>query len=86
MENKDYIYIYDEKGKKTKMELVLAINSEDGENQYIVYKDVNKVIPLYMAKIKLNKGLMDLNTDLTAQEKELVERKLKEKVIGGKNV
>ena len=86
MENKDYIYVYDDIGKKIKMELILAINSEDGQSQYIAYKQEDKVIPIYMGKIKLTNGVMDLDTSLTDEEKRFIEGKLKEKVIGGQNV
>ncbi len=84
MEQKDYIYVYDEKGKKTKMELILAMNSEDGKSQYIAYKPEKQIIPIYMAKIKLSEGLIDLDTNLTEEEVLLIEKTLKEKITGGK--
>ena len=82
MEERDFIYIYDKDGKKIKMELVFAMNSEDGESQYIVYKEIDKIVPVYMAKIKLSDGIIDLDTDLTKEEKSLVEKMFKEKIIG----
>jgi len=85
MEKRDFIYIFDENGKKIKMELVFAMNSEDGKSQYIVYKEIDKIVPVYMAKIKLATGLMDLDTNLTLEERELVEKKFKEKIIGKNN-
>ena len=84
MEQKDYIYVYDEKGKKTRMELILAMNSENGEFQYIAYKPEQQIVPIYMAKIKLTEGLIDLDTNLTNEEKLLIEKTLKEKITGGK--
>ena len=86
MEDKDYIYIYDNNGKKNKMELVLAMNSLDGMFQYIVYKEVNKALPLYMAKTSIKNGLLDLDTNLTEEEKQLIENTLNKKITGGNNV
>ena len=80
MEERDYIYVYDENGKKLKMELVFAMNSEDGKSQYIVYKELDKLVPVYMAKIKLSDGLMNLDTNLTIEERNLVEKKFREKI------
>ena len=82
MEERDYIYVYDENSKKIKMELVFAMNSQDGKSQYIVYKELDKLVPVYMAKIKLSDGLMDLDTNLTIEERNLVEKKFKEKITG----
>ena len=84
MEQRDLIDVYDENGKKTKMELVFAINSKDGKFQYIVYKEIDKIVPVYMGKIKLGDGLIDLDTNLTAEERELVEKKFKEIIIDRK--
>lgn len=84
MEERDYIYVYDENGKKIKMELVFAMNSQDGKSQYIVYKELDKLVPVYMAKIKLSDGLIDLDTNLTIEERNLIEKKFKEKVTGKK--
>ena len=83
MEEKDYIYVYDKEGKKTKMELILAINSKDGKFQYIAYKHETQVVPIYMGKIELNDGLINLDTNLTEDEKLLIEKVLKEKITGG---
>lgn len=80
MEERDYIYVYDENGKKLKMELVFAMNSQDGKSQYIVYKELDKLVPVYMAKIKLSDGLMNLDTNLTIEERNLVEKKFREKI------
>ena len=80
---KDYIYIYDKKGKKQKMELILAMNSQDGTFQYIAYKEENKTIPLYLAKLYAKKGIIDLDTNLTENEKQMLTKIIKEKIVGG---
>ena len=85
MEEKDYIYVYDKDGNKTKMELVFAMNSEDGKSQYIVYKELDKIVPVYMAKIKLGDELIDLDTNLTKEERDLIEKKFKEIITGRSN-
>ncbi len=85
MEEKDYIFISDEKGNNKKMELVLAFNSADGKTQYIIYKETDKIVPVYMAKVKLNGEQFDLDTNLTDEERKLVEEKFKEKIIGKNN-
>jgi len=85
MEEKDYIYIYDKNGKKTKMELILAMNSLDGKFQYIAYKQEDKVVPLYMAKLYLKRGISDLDTNLSQEEIEMLKKVIKEKVVGGIN-
>ena len=83
MEEKDYIYIKDSNGKKIKMELILAMNSLDGKFQYIAYKEENKKIPLYMAKLYSDGDIIRLDTNLTDEEKELLTKTIKQKIIGG---
>lgn len=83
MEEKDYIYIKDDYGKKIKMELVLAMNSLDGRFQYIAYKEENKKIPLYMAKLYQDEDKIRLDTNLNEEEKKLLTKTIKQKVIGG---
>lgn len=83
MEEKDYIYIKDDYGKKIKMELVLAMNSLDGRFQYIAYKEENKKIPLYMAKLYQDEDKIRLDTNLNDEEKKLLTKTIKQKVIGG---
>lgn len=83
MEEKDYMHITDNNGRKQKMELVLAMNSLDGKFQYIAYKEENKKIPLYMAKIHFDGNKTILDTDLTDEEKQLVAKTIKQKIIGG---
>jgi len=85
MEEKDYIYIYDNKGKKTKMELILAMNSINNDFQYIAYKEIDKIIPLYMAKLYLQKGISKLDTNLTQEEKHMLMKIIKQKIVGGNN-
>lgn len=85
MEEKDYIYIKDSNGKKIKMELVLAMNSVDGKFQYIAYKEENKKIPLYLAKIYTDGNKTRLDTDLQEEEKQMLIKTIKQKIIGGKN-
>ena len=72
MDKKDYIFVYDEKGKKQKMELVLVVEKEDTDYKYIVYKQVNKKVPLYMAKLKLVEGITKLETNLNEAEKNML--------------
>ena len=83
MEEKDYIYIKDNCGKKIKMELILAMNSLDGKFQYIAYKEENKKIPLYMAKLHIDGNKTILDTNLTEEEKNLLTKTIKQKIIGG---
>lgn len=83
MEEKDYMYITDKKGKRQKMELVLALNSLEGKFQYIVYKEENKKIPLYMAKLHADGSKTILDTNLTNEEKQLLIKNIKQKIIGG---
>ena len=85
MKEKDYIYVYDDKGKKKRMELVLAINSDSGDFQYITYKEENKSVPLYIAKLYIKHGISKLDTNLTVEEKQKVIKIIKEKIIGGNN-
>lgn len=72
MDKRDYIYIYDKNGKKQKMELVLVVNKEGADYKYIVYKNVNKKVPLYMAKLKLEEGITKLDTNLQEDEKDML--------------
>ena len=83
MEEKDYIYINDKNGKKIKMELIIAINSLDGKFQYIAYKEENKKIPIYMAKLHIDEDKMKLDTDLKDEEQQLITKVIKQKIIGG---
>lgn len=83
MEEKDYIYIKDNNGKKIKMELILAMNSLDGKFQYIAYKEENKKIPLYMAKLYSDGDKIRLDTNLKDEEKQLLTETIKQKIIGG---
>ena len=85
MKEKDYIYVYDDKGNKKRMELVLAINSDSGDFQYITYKEENKSVPLYIAKLYIKQGMSRLDTNLSIEEKQKVIKVIKEKVIGGNN-
>lgn len=85
MEEKDYIYIKDDDGKKIKMELVLAMNSLDGKYQYIAYKEENKKIPLYLAKLYTNENKKRLDTNLSEEEKQMLIKTIKQKIIGEKN-
>jgi len=85
MKEKDYIYIYNSKGKKIKMELILAMNSINNDFQYIAYKEVDKAIPLYMAKLYLKKGISELDTNLTQEEKQMLTKVIKQKIVGGNN-
>ncbi|MBO5138980.1 MAG: DUF1292 domain-containing protein [Bacilli bacterium] len=39
MEDKEYITITDDDGKEMKFELLTALESEDGKNQYVIYTD-----------------------------------------------
>ena len=83
MEEKDYIYIKDNNGKKIKMELILAMNSLDGKFQYIAYKEENKKIPFYMAKLYSDGDKIRLDTNLKDEEKQLLTETIKQKIIGG---
>lgn len=83
MEEKDYIYIKDNYGKKIKMELILAMNSLDGKFQYIAYKEVNKKIPLYMAKLYQDGSGFKLDTNLNEEERKMLTKTIKQKIIGG---
>ena len=83
MEEKDYMYITDSRGRRQKMELVLAMNSLDGKFQYIAYKEENKKVPLYMAKLYFDGNKTTLDTDLTEEEKQLLAKTIKQKIIGG---
>ncbi len=85
MEEKDYIYIYDEKGKKEKMELVLKIEIPDNPYQYIVYKKLNKKIPLYMAKLNIKQGITSLETNLTQEEKDIIINTIKKSLLEENN-
>lgn len=83
MEEKDYIYIKDNYGKKIKMELILAMNSLDGKFQYIAYKEENKKIPLYMAKLYQDGSKFKLDTNLNEEERKMLTKTIKQKIIGG---
>ncbi len=72
MDTRDYIYVYDKNGKKQKMELVLALEKEDTDYEYIVYKPIDKKVPLYMAKLKLEEGITKLETNLQEEEKDML--------------
>ena len=82
MEEKDYIYITDKDGKKIRMELVLAMNSENGQYQYIAYKEEKRKTPLYIAKLYKDGNKTRLDTNLTKEEKILVSRTIKQKIVG----
>lgn len=80
MEEKDYIYVYNKKGKKEKMELVLSF--EIDETQYIVYKQLDKTVPLYMAKIEIKKGITSIDTNLSEKEQEIVTGVIRDYFLG----
>lgn len=75
MEDKDYIYIYDKDGRKEKMELVLSF--EKDQNNYIVYKKIDKKTPLYMAKIEIDGEKTSIDINLSPEEQELVTQTIK---------
>lgn len=80
MEEKDYIYVYNKKGKKEKMELVLSFEIE--KKQYIVYKELDKTVPLYIAKIELKKGITSIDTNLSEEEQEIVTGVIRDYFLG----
>lgn len=81
MEEKDYIYVYNDKGIKQKMELVLSF--ERNGKRFIVYKELNKKVPLYMAKVKLEEGVTALDTNLNVIEQEMVTEIIRDYFLGG---
>lgn len=70
---KDYIELIDEQGYPFQAEVVITISR--GANKYIVY---NKDGELYAVKYKLNSAgeYIDLDTNLTKQDYELLEEAL----------
>jgi len=80
---KDYIYIYDKKGKKQKMELLFTLKLKDYKESYIVYKEVNKKVPLYMAKTEIAEGITSLNTNLNEEEQRILTKIIKQKLLEG---
>lgn len=88
MKEKDYIYVYNTKGQKQKMELVYLFKIEKESKVYIVYKELDKRNLLYMAKMDMKNGINELDTNLTTEEEEMIvniiKRKLLEDVYGKK--
>lgn len=82
---KDYIYVYDKKGKKQKMELVFTLKLKDYKESYIVYKETNKKVPLYMAKTEIVEGITTLDTDLNEKEQKILTKVIKQKLLEGNN-
>lgn len=78
----DYIYVYDDNENKLKMEVVLSFKLEDESKQYIIYKELDKKFPLYAAKFNLNVGISDLDTNLTKEEKIIISKIVKERILG----
>lgn len=85
MENKDYIYVYDEKGKKQKMELVAKVEIPENPYQYIVYKEPDKKTPLYIAKLELAQGITAIETNISQEEKDIVIAAIKKELVEGSN-
>ena len=85
MEDKDYIYVYDKKGKKQKMELVAKVEIPEDPYQYIVYKEPSKKIPLYIAKLKLARGITALETNISQEEKDIVISAIKKEILEESN-
>ena len=85
MEDKDYIYVYDKKGKKQKMELVAKVEIPENPYQYIVYKELDKKIPLYIAKLKLARGITALETNISQKEKDIVISAIKKELLEENN-
>ncbi len=81
MEETDYIYVYNNNGIKQKMELVFSF--ERNKNTYIVYKELNKTVPLYMAKTIVQEGKSTLDTNLNKKEQEMVMEIIKDYFLGG---
>ena len=54
------------------MELVLEAEKEGTDYKYIVYKEINKKVPLYMAKLKLEEGIIELENNLDEEEKNML--------------
>lgn len=82
---KDYIYVYDKKGKKQKMELVFTVKLKDSDESYIVYKETNQKVPLYIAKIETVEGITSLNTNLNEEEQSMLTKIIKQKLLEGNN-
>ena len=81
MKETDYIYVYNKKGIKQKMELVFCFDRNN--NTYIVYKELDKSVPLYMAKTIIKEGKSTLDTDLSKKEQEMVIEVIKDYFLGG---
>ena len=81
MEEKDYIYVYNKKGQKQKMELVYMFKTEQESKTYIVYKELNKRNLLHIAKMDMKNGINELDTNLTAEEEDMITNIIKRKLL-----
>ena len=63
------------------MELVIKVEIPDNPYQYIVYKEPNKKIPLYIAKLTLSQGITSLETDISEEEREIVINTIKKSLL-----
>lgn len=79
---KDYIYIEDANGSKMKMEIVLSFKLENEPKQYIIYKELEKDLPLYVAKCDIKEEISELDTNLTKEERIIISKIIKERNIG----
>ena len=77
---KDYFTILDDLGNELKMELVLTFKLNTNSQQYIIYKEIDNKFPLYVAKVNVTNGLLQLETNFTKKEQLIVSTILKERI------
>lgn len=70
---KDYIYVYDESGKKEKMEVVFTYNDLRKKINYIVYRSLKKKNEFFAARYNPNKSISEIETNLCDEEKKMIE-------------
>lgn len=82
MEKENIIYITNKFGKEEKMQVLFTYKNNKTLIDYIVYQDKNGEI--YAAKYDSNKTLSNLDTNLSQQELDILEKILKEKNTSNK--
>ncbi len=78
----DYIYIYDDKNNKTKMEVVTIFEIDNSFYHYIIYRTIDKK-HVYFGKYEGNE-ITELITDLTKKEL-LIGKSIYEQIEGEDN-